>query len=309
MYSPLVERIISNVNKVIVGKDKVIEDIIKGILAGGHILIEDIPGVGKTTMVKALSKTLGLNFNRIQFTPDLLPSDIIGVSVYNPKDMKFEYRKGPVFTNILLADEINRTSPKTQSALLEVMEETQISEGNTTYRLECPFIVLATSNPIEFDGTFELPEAQLDRFSMKIVIGYPKKMDEISILRNFREENPLDTLERVVERDELLKAMAEVKHVQVSEAVMDYIGRLSYETRNSRDIMLGASPRASLALMKIAQAQAYIEARDYVIPDDVKNNAVAVLSHRMRLTNQAKNRLVTGADVIREIIKTTEVPR
>ena len=309
MYNALVERIVNNVNKVIIGKDNVIADIIKGILSNGHILIEDIPGVGKTTLVKALAKTLGLNFNRIQFTPDLLPSDIVGVSIYNPKEMNFEYKKGPVFTNILLADEINRTSPKTQAALLEVMEERQISEGNSTYFLDAPFIVLATQNPIEYDGTFELPEAQLDRFAMKILIGYPKKSDEIEILRNFRESDPLSTIEKVVSHEEILRAIEEVKHVKVSEDIMDYIIRIVYETRNNSDLLMGASPRASLSLMKVAQAQAYIENRDYVIPDDVKNNVVNVLGHRVRLSNQAKNRLISGNEIVKQILNSVSAPR
>lgn len=309
MNNEFIEGIVGNVSKVIYGKDDVVLDILKGLLTGGHILIEDIPGVGKTTMVKALAKTLGLSFSRIQFTPDLLPSDITGVSVYNPKDMIFEFRRGPVFANIVLADEINRTSPKTQAALLEVMEENQVSEGNTTYSLEEPFIVLATQNPIEYEGTFNLPEAQLDRFSMKTDIGYPRKSDEIKVLRNYREINPLFELETIVTKEDIKKAMDDVKHITVSEAIMDYIVRIAYETRNSIDLDNGASPRASLSLMRTAQAQAYIEGRDYVIPDDVKKNAVSVLSHRVHLSLAAKNKLMSSKEIIKEILNTCESPR
>ncbi len=218
----LIEGIVNNIEKVIIGKKNEIYNIMKGILADGHILIEDVPGVGKTTLVKALTKTLNLTYSRIQFTPDLLPSDIIGVSIYNPKNYEFEFKKGPVFANIILGDEINRTSPKTQSALLEVMEEKQVSEGTTTYILEKPFIVMATQNPIEYEGTFPLPEAQLDRFMIKVKMGYPNELDEASILSIYRKENPLETLESIITREEILMLQDRVKDVYINEELNEY---------------------------------------------------------------------------------------
>ncbi len=305
----LIERIQKNVGKVIVGKDSVITNIIKGIICEGHILIEDLPGMGKTTLVKAMAKTMDLSFSRIQFTPDLLPSDITGVSIYNPKDMNFEFRQGPVFANIILADEINRTSPKTQAALLEVMEESQVSEGNTSYQLEKPFVVLATQNPIEYEGTFNLPEAQLDRFIMKMSIGYPAKEDEMDILRNFRADNPLDDLRSTVSRRDVLALIQMVRQVKVSDAINDYIVRLSNETRNSHLIAMGVSPRASLALMKLSQAEALISGRDYVIPDDVKANVVLSFSHRIKLSGAARAKELKEKDAIRQVLEFVRAPR
>ncbi len=305
----LIDRIQRNVGKVIIGKDNEIRNIIKGIITEGHILIEDLPGMGKTTLVKSMAKTMDLSFSRIQFTPDLLPSDITGISVYNQKDMSFEFRKGPVFSNIVLADEINRTSPKTQAALLEVMEETQVSEGNTSYKLEKPFVVLATQNPIEYEGTFNLPEAQLDRFIMKMSIGYPSKEDEMEILRNFKEINPLEELKSAVSREDVLTLIEAVKHVKVADEINDYVVRLSNETRNSNLIAMGVSPRASLSLMKLSQANALLNGRDYVIPDDVKENAVLAYSHRIKLSGTARARDLDESDVVKAIVNFVRAPR
>ncbi|UUM12383.1 MoxR family ATPase [Clostridiaceae bacterium HFYG-1003] len=305
----IVQRILANVRKVIVGKDNEIIDILKGILSGGHILIEDLPGLGKTTIVKALARTMDLSFSRIQFTPDLLPSDITGISIYNQKEMNFEFRPGPVFANLVLADEINRTSPKTQSALLEVMEETQVSEGAVSYQLEKPFVVLATQNPIEYEGTFNLPEAQLDRFMMKTSIGYPDKEQEMNILKNFRVRNPLDELEPAVTRQDILHLMDQVRQVEVADAINDYIVRLAEETRTSNYLTIGVSPRASLALMRLSQAQALIKGRDYVIPEDVKYNVMLCFPHRVKLSSQARGRTLTEIDVIAAIVNYVKAPR
>lgn len=309
MENQTIQRILTNVSKVIVGKDREIINILKGILSGGHILIEDLPGLGKTTMVKTMAKTMDLSFSRIQFTPDLLPSDITGISVYNQKDMTFEFRKGPVFANLVLADEINRTSPKTQAALLEVMEETQVSEGAVSYRLEDPFVVMATQNPIEYEGTFNLPEAQLDRFIMKISIGYPEKEQEMNILRNFRVVNPLDQLRPAVTRQDILDLMALVRQVEVADAINDYIVRLADETRTNDLLSIGVSPRASLALMRLSQAQALIQGRDYVIPEDVKDNVMLCFPHRVKLSAAGRMKNISETEVIRSILAYVKAPR
>lgn len=309
MDNVIIQRILANVNKVIVGKDREIIDILKGILSGGHILIEDLPGLGKTTIVKALARTMDLSFARIQFTPDLLPSDITGVSIYNQKTMNFEFRKGPVFANLILADEINRTSPKTQSALLEVMEESQVSEGAVSYLLDKPFIVMATQNPIEYEGTFNLPEAQLDRFMMKTSIGYPDKEQEMNILRNFRLSNPLDPLAAVVSRQDILDLMEQVRGIEVADAIHDYIVRLAEETRSSNLLAIGVSPRASLALMRLAQAQALIQGRDFVIPEDVRDNVMLCFPHRVKLSALGRTKNLTEEGVIASILNYVKAPR
>ncbi len=309
MENQTIRTILNNVEKVIVGKEQEVINILKGILAGGHILIEDLPGLGKTTLVKALAKTMDLSFARIQFTPDLLPSDITGISIYNQKDMTFEFRKGPVFANLVLADEINRTSPKTQSALLEVMEEAQVSEGSVSYLLERPFIVLATQNPIEYEGTFNLPEAQLDRFIMKTSIGYPGKEDEMNILRNFRTKNPLETLEAAVSREEVLELMDSVHRIEVADEINDYIVRLADETRNSNLLSIGVSPRASLSLMRLAQAEALIQGRSYVIPEDVKRNVMLTFPHRVKLSSAARARNMSEGEIISGIVNYVKAPR
>jgi MoxR-like ATPase len=304
----IIDSVVQNIGNVIIGKKYEVYNIMKGIIAGGHILIEDVPGVGKTTIVKALAKSLNLTYSRIQFTPDLLPSDITGISIFNQKSMEFEYRKGPVFSNLVLADEINRTSPKTQSALLEVMEEGQVSEGKNMYKLAAPFIVLATENPIEHKGTFTLPEAQLDRFMIKVPIGYPDPSSEVKILETYRNSQPLDSLKCIAQGEDIVKIQGEVREVMVSKAINKYIVDMVNATRDSRYVNLGASPRASLALLRIAQASAFIDGRDYVVPDDVKENAVAVLSHRLSLSPTARANNYDGSAVVNDILSTVSVP-
>jgi MoxR-like ATPase len=298
-----------NIEKVIIGKNSVVKNILKAILAGGHILIEDIPGIGKTTLVKALAKSLTLSYSRIQFTPDLLPSDILGISIYNQKEMNFEFRKGPIFANIVLADEINRTSPKTQAALLEAMEEKQVSEGNNIYELKKPFFVMATQNPIEYEGTFNLPEAQLDRFMIKIKIGYPSFEDEITILKNFKVDVPLDKLEAVASIEDVLILQEITRRVKVSEEIYKYIVNIVKETRDSKLFTLGASPRASIALMRISQATAILKGRDYVIPEDVKENAGIVLAHRLILSSYARGQGSNASEALQIMVSTVEPPR
>ncbi len=305
----LIKNIVYNIEKVIIGKRYEIYNIMKGIIADGHILIEDVPGVGKTTLVKALAKSFSLTYSRIQFTPDLLPSDITGISIYNQKNMEFEFRKGPVFANIVLADEINRTSPKTQSALLEVMEEKQVSEGNYTYRLEKPFFVLATQNPIESEGTFVLPEAQLDRFLMKVRVGYPDKKDEAKILKIYRNNQPLEELASVAGTEEILELQKQAREVHVSDEINEYIASIADATRNNKYLILGSSTRASLALLRVAQANALINGRDFVIPEDVRENALLVLSHRIAVSALARANNYDSDSVIMDILKTVSVPK
>lgn len=304
----IIDSVVQNIGNVIIGKKYEVYNIMKGIIAGGHILIEDVPGVGKTTIVKALAKSLNLTYSRIQFTPDLLPSDITGISIFNQKSMEFEYRKGPVFSNLVLADEINRTSPKTQSALLEVMEEGQVSEGKNMYKLAAPFIVLATENPIEHKGTFTLPEAQLDRFMIKVPIGYPDPLSEVKILETYRNSQPLDSLKCIAQGEDIVRIQGEVREIMVSKAINKYIVDMVNATRDSRYINLGASPRAALALLRIAQASAFIDGRDYVVPDDVKGNAVAVLSHRLSLSPAARANNYDSSAVVNDILSTVSVP-
>ena len=305
----LIKDIVYNIDKVVIGKEYEIYNIIKGIIANGHILIEDVPGVGKTTLVKALAKSLNLSYKRIQFTPDLLPSDILGISIYNQRTMEFEFKKGPIFSNIVLADEINRTSPKTQSALLEVMEEKQVSEGNETYKLEEPFIVLATQNPIEYEGTFILPEAQLDRFMIKVNVGYPAKMYESKMLKIYRNYDPLESINSVAEAKDIIEFQKKVRDVHVSDEINSYIVNIAEATRNNKCLSLGISPRACLALLRISQASAVINGRDYVVPEDVKENAVSVLSHRVIISPYGRANNNTGEEVIKDILRILPVPR
>lgn len=303
-----IENVIENVSKVIIGKESVVLDILKAILAGGHVLIEDVPGVGKTMLIKALSKSIDLNFNRIQFTPDILPSDILGVSIYSPNTHEFNFKKGPIFANMILADEINRTSPKTQSALIEVMEEGQVSDGNNTYLLDCPFIVMATENPLEYSGTFPLPEAILDRFILKLSLGYPTKNEEIKMLSAYRSKDPLKHILPVITLDELKQHQNEVKKVNVSNGIYEFIVDIVNKTRNCNELLLGASPRTSIALLKISQATAYIHERNYVIPDDVKENVKKVLSHRVILSKEEKFNGTNISDIMDSIMKEISVP-
>ena len=305
----LIEKIAHNMEKVILGKRFEIYNILKGILANGHILIEDIPGVGKTTLIKAFAKSLNLSYSRIQFTPDLLPSDILGVSIYNQKTMEFEFNKGPIFSNIILADEINRTSPKTQSALLDAMEEKQISEGGVTYKLKEPFLVLATENPIEYEGTFSLPEAQLDRFMIKVNIGYPNAEAEVDILDLYRQSNPIEELKQVATAEDILCLQKKVRAIHVEKELNEYIVKIVNATRHNSSILLGGSIRASLALQRIAQATALINGRDYIIPEDIKGNAPIVLSHIITLTSSARANNYTTQQVISDILISIQVPK
>ena len=305
----LIEKIAHNMEKVILGKRLEIYNILKGILANGHILIEDVPGVGKTTLIKSFAKSLNLSYSRIQFTPDLLPSDILGVSIYSQKTMDFEFNKGPIFSNIILADEINRTSPKTQSALLEAMEEKQISEGGITYKLKEPFLVLATENPIEYEGTFSLPEAQLDRFMIKVNIGYPHADAEVNILELYRQSNPIEELQPVATDEDILYLQKKVREIHVEKELNEYIVRIVNATRNNSFILLGGSIRASLALQRVSQATALINGRDYVIPEDIKSNVMLVLGHRITLTSSARANNYTAQQVILDILRTIQVPK
>lgn len=309
MENKTVRDILNNVNKVIIGKEKEIIDIIKGIIAGGHILIEDVPGVGKTTLVKALAKSLNLSYSRIQFTPDLLPSDITGVSIYNQKNLEFEFRKGPIFSNIVLADEINRTSPKTQSALLEVMEENQVSEGGKAYELEKPFVVLATQNPVDYEGTYRLPEAQLDRFIIKVKLGYTDFENEVRVLEIYKNNTPLDDIKAVAGAEDILTLYNELKEIKVDKSINEYVVKIVEATRNSKYITLGASTRAAMSLLKVAMAEALIEGRDYVTPDDIKKNTKMVLGHRLMLSPFAKANGLREEVLLEEILSMVEIPR
>lgn len=303
------KKVVDNVSKVIVGKEDVIRLVLVALLAGGHCLIEDVPGVGKTMLVRAVARSLGCDFRRIQFTPDLLPSDVSGVSIYNQKTQEFEFRPGPIFGQVVLADEINRTSPKTQSALLEALEEHSVSADGITYSLPKPFFVLATENPIEFEGTFPLPEAQLDRFLLKFSMGYPSLEDEVAILsRQQRTTHPIEDLTAVAGPKDILQWRNQVTEVRVEPTVRHYLVRIVQATRNHPSVYLGASPRASLALFKAAQAMAFVNGRDYVIPDDIRYLASYVLSHRILLSADAR---LSGIDVdklVEEVLHHIPVP-
>jgi len=302
------EKLINNLEKVIIGKNQVLEQVIIGLLCQGHLLIDDVPGVGKTMMAKSLAKSLGCSFNRIQFTPDMLPSDVTGVSIFNQNTREFEFRSGPIMAQIVLADEINRATPKTQSALLESMEERQVTVDGLTHKLPEPFMVLATQNPIEYEGTFPLPEAQLDRFLMKIKIGYPSVKDEITILELQQLRHPIETIDIVVEEKEIISVQDAIKHVYVSDAVKKYIVSLTRATRDHADIYLGVSPRGSLSLFRVSQALAAIKGRDYVLPDDVKILAKNVMGHRMVVQPSARLRNLTSDQIIGEILTQVIVP-
>lgn len=302
------QRMIANLEKVIVGKRQTVELVVIGLLCQGHMLIEDVPGVGKTMLARSLAKSLGCSFSRIQFTPDMLPSDVTGVSIYNQVSRQFEFRPGPIVAQVILADEINRATPKTQSALLESMEEHQVTVDGITHILPEPFIVLATQNPIEYEGTFPLPEAQLDRFLLRVRLGYPALIDEIQILEQQQLRHPIATLESVVTLDDVLQAQEAIKTIFVSDAIKRYIVELIRATRESGDVYLGSSPRGSLGLYRAGQARAAMHGRDYVLPDDIKMLAGHVLSHRMIVDPAARLRNISGDLIIQEILRSLAVP-
>ena len=281
--SGLAARLTANIGRVIVGKEKETGLVLAALLAGGHILLEDVPGTGKTTLAKSLARSIDCAFARVQFTPDLLPSDVTGMRIYDQREMRFSFIKGPVFTNILLADEINRATPRTQSALLECMEERQVTDGGTTYPLAAPFLVIATQNPVETQGTFPLPEAQLDRFMIRLSLGYPGREEAVAMLARFIRSQPLEALSPAASAAEIMEAAALIKDCHVSEDVMRYMAAVCEAARDANTVRLGPSPRALLALMRCAQALAAIRGRAYVIPDDVKELAVPVLAHRVIL--------------------------
>lgn len=295
-----------NVSRVIVGKEKETELILTAMLSGGHILLEDVPGTGKTTLAKSLARSLDCGFSRVQFTPDLLPADITGMRVYNQKEGSFTFLKGPAFTNVLLADEINRATPRTQSALLECMEERQITEGGVTYPLDRPFLVIATQNPVETQGTFPLPEAQLDRFLMKLSLGYPTQDEAMLLMRRFIDSQPLAELRPVASAADVAEAARLITACRISEDVMRYMAALCQAARDPDRVRLGPSPRALLALMRACQALAAIRGRNYVIPDDVKALAVPVLAHRVVLRGVSYQ--LTGEDLIRELLDHLPAP-
>lgn len=302
------EKIADNVETVIFGKRDAVELTVIGLLCQGHLLIEDVPGVGKTMLARSLARSIGCEFSRIQFTPDMLPSDVTGVSVFNQKTREFEFRPGPIMAQIVLSDEINRATPKTQAALLEAMAEHQVTVDGVTYPMADPFLVLATQNPIEYEGTFPLPEAQLDRFLLRINLGYPAKDQEIDILDSQQYEHPINKIEQVVEEAELLGAQEALKEVYVDQLIKNYIVELVNHTRRHPEIYLGASPRGSLTLYRTAQAYAAIRGRDYVIPDDIKSLASAALAHRMIVSPAARIKDVSSEAVLAEIIASVPVP-
>jgi len=296
------------IGQVIVGKADTVDYLLTSLLANGHALLEDVPGTGKTLLAKTMAKTLGCEFKRIQFTPDLLPSDVSGINYYNQQKGEFEFRPGPLFTNILLADEINRATPRTQSSLLECMEERQITIDGVTHKLEAPFLVIATQNPVDNQGTFPLPEAQLDRFLMKISVGYPSHEESIDMLLRFKQENPLDRLDAVADPSLITEAQQFAASVKIDRELLSYIVRLAESSRNDPEVALGVSPRGMQALMKASQAYAAVQGRDYVSPDDVKAVAVPVLSHRIMTRHASRQRGQGGEAIVRKLLNAVEVP-
>ena len=304
----IARRIIDNVATVIVGKTPVIEQALAALVARGHLLVEDVPGVGKTMLAKSLAMSTGCSFKRIQFTPDLLPSDVSGISIYNQQSGEFLFRPGPIISQVVLADEINRATPKTQSALLEAMEELQVTVDGVTHILEQPFIVMATQNPIEYEGTFPLPEAQLDRFLMRISIGYPEFEEEMAVIEQQEHTHPIESLKPVATPADVEAMQEAAKDVFVDSTVRQYIVRLIEATRTHRDVALGASPRASLGLFRASRGTALVQERDYVIPDDIKDLAPSVIAHRLILSSSARMRGVRSADVVQDLLSQVPVP-
>jgi MoxR-like ATPase len=304
----IAQAIVANVEKVIIGKRDAVELAVVGLLCQGHLLIEDVPGVGKTMLARSIAKSIGCAFRRIQFTPDMLPSDVTGVSIFNQQSREFEFREGPVFAQIVLADEINRATPKTQAALLEAMEERQVTVDGVTRTLTRPFLVLATQNPIEYEGTFPLPEAQLDRFMLRIRLGYPSARDEMAMLDAQQFKHPIEEIAQVVDTSALLQAQEEIKSIHVDDKIKSYIVELMTQTRKHPEVSLGASPRGSLVLYRTAQARAAMSARDYVTPDDVKALAPVCLAHRMIVSPSARIKDVTAESVLTEILNSVPVP-
>jgi len=304
----LVSAVRRSLSQVIHGKPEVIDLVLVGVLGGGHVLIEDVPGVGKTTLAKTLARTFRATFTRVQFTPDLLPSDILGAQVLNPRDGTFSFHRGPVFTNVLLADEINRASPRTQSALLEAMSEAQATVDGTSHALPSPFFVIATQNPVDYQGTYPLPEAQLDRFLLRIGVGYPAPADELAILYARKTEDPLARVEPVAGVEDVLRVQAEVRDIDVKEAVAKYLLQIVAQTRDHRSLDLGISPRGALAFFRAAQARALLQGRTYASPEDVQALARPVLAHRLLLTSQARYGGMTADGIVAEIVGGTKVP-
>ncbi|MBO8139593.1 MAG: MoxR family ATPase [Thermosipho sp. (in: Bacteria)] len=301
------DSIVENVSKVIKGKDEKIKIISSCLLAGGHVLLEDVPGVGKTMLARALAKTFDLDFKRVQFTPDILPTDLTGLYIFEKDTGQFVFKRGPLFTNVLLADEINRATPRTQSALLEAMEEKQVTVEGITHHLPDVFFTIATQNPIESEGTFPLPEAQLDRFMIRIDIGYPEKDNEKEMLVSQFDHHPIEDIKPVISRQELKNKIEEVKKIKISDSILEYILDIVNATRNHEDIKVGASPRASIVLMKLSKAFAYLEGRDFVIPDDIKYLAPYVLNHRIILTIEAKIKRLNPFEIINEVLNEVKV--
>ncbi len=304
----IAEMVIDNVERVIIGKREAVEKVLVAMVSHGHVLIEDVPGVGKTTMAKAFAQSIGCDFRRIQFTPDLLPSDIAGVSIYNQKTAEFEFRPGPILAQIVLADEINRATPKSQSALLEAMEERQVTIDGVTHKMADPFLVLATQNPIEYEGTFPLPESQLDRFFLRITMGYAGREQELEIIDSQLHAHPIESIEQVIDVVDLVQLQEQIKNVYVDQRVREYIVDIVRSSREHSDIYLGASTRASLALFRGSQATASFRGRDYVIPDDVKALAGDVLAHRLIVSPAARIRNLNTRDTVAEILDTIPVP-
>jgi len=302
------ELVISNIEKVIIGKRSTVELTVISLLCQGHLLIEDVPGVGKTMLARSLASSLGCSFSRIQFTPDMLPSDVTGVSIFNQVTREFEFRPGPIVAQVVLADEINRATPKTQAALLEAMEERQVTVDGVTHKLPRPFMVLATQNPIEYEGTFSLPEAQLDRFLLRVRLGYPSAQDEINVLERQQFRHPIDDLKEVVTVEDLLLAQEEVKKIYVAPAIKRYIVEIVRRTREYPEVYLGASPRGSLTLFRTGQARSAMLGRDFVLPDDIKALAEAALSHRVILGPAARLRDLSATQVVSEILASVPVP-